>query len=57
MLGTARDPNTFRLAVVLAIAIFVFRRAIFRVLMAVFAVAALALLGAGAVTLFTDLHL
>ena len=56
MPGTGQDPHTIYLAAVAAIAIVAFRRAILRAILAIVAVAAVVLLGAGAVTLAQMLH-
>jgi hypothetical protein len=56
MPGTGQDRNIIEVAVVLAIAAVTFRRAILRALIAILAVVALALLGAGAATLLGSMH-
>lgn len=50
-------PDIVRIALVLAIAAVVFRRALLRVALAVLAVVALVLLGSGAVVLAEGMHL
>ena len=56
MLGTGQDSHTIVMAVVVATALVAFRRAIVRAVIAILAVGMLALVGAGAVTLFTAMH-
>jgi hypothetical protein len=55
MPGAGQDLHTLELALVLATIIVVFRRAIVRAMIAILAVIAVVLLGAGAVTLFAHL--
>lgn len=55
MPGAGQDLHTLELALVLATIIVVFRRAIIRAMIAILAVIAVVLLGAGAVTLFAHL--
>jgi hypothetical protein len=55
MQGPGQDSQTIQLAIVLAIAAVVFRRALLRLALAIVAIVALVLLSSGAVVLFTDI--
>jgi len=57
MQGSGQDLQIVRVAVVLAIAAVVFRRALLRIALAILAVIALVLLSSGAVVLFDGMHL
>ncbi|HEX9030272.1 MAG TPA: hypothetical protein VF834_00420 [Streptosporangiaceae bacterium] len=54
MQGSGQDSQVIQLAIVLAIAAIVFRRALLRLALAIVAVVALVLLSSGAVVLFKD---
>lgn len=56
MPSMGQDPHTIEVALVIATAVVMFRRAVIRALLAVLAVIALALLGAGAATLLASTH-
>ena len=56
MKGSGQDAEIVKLAIVLAIAAVVFRRALLRIALAILAVIALVLLGSGAVVLFEGMR-